>query len=83
MIWYLLFIPAIIFVVIIFLYGVGLTYGYELAGKMFESNVVFWSTATLILFVLLLNGIVVDFMSTPVLNESVYDKIAVELFWKG
>ena len=82
MIWYLLLIPAIIISIFLFIFGCNLCAELDIKGKMVRAHMVFFVVMVLVMGVVVLPALVVAHMSSPVLTDSVYDKIAIEMFYK-
>ncbi len=83
MIWYLLLIPTITIAIFLFLLGCNLCADLDIKGKIVRAYMVFFVTIVLVMGIILLPAIVIVRMSSPVLTDSVYDKIAIEMFYKG
>lgn len=83
MIWYLLLLPALALFLLIAVHGVVFISDLNIAGKKIKAYLAFAVLLALIMGIVISTGFIVGNMSTPVLYDSVYDKIAIEMFYKS
>lgn len=83
MIWYLLLLPALALFLLIAVHGVVFISDLNIAGKKIKAYLAFAVLLSLIMGIVISTGFIVGNMSTPVLYDSVYDKIAIEMFYKS